>query len=181
MNNTPCCCVVDCFMLGVLVCMFLSAAGIVRNAYADPVMLTESPLWWLQPQTIVMVQARKDESTGRQFFIDHNSRKTTWVRPKAQPPSSMDIPAPNSVASGNEPADEAAAESSAAAEQVDALAAGSSTHQEEFGLFGLGLDEVCDQLLTSILRCLTLLHVLMQSLVIGRFEPHLAPFHAKQI
>ena len=90
-----------------------------------------------------LVQARKEEGTGRQFFIDHNTRKTTWVRPKAQPPSRMDIPPPSSAALGNVPADEAAPGSTAAEQQVDALPAGSSAQPEEFGLFGLGLDEVC--------------------------------------
>lgn len=37
-------------------------------------------------------QARRDEGTGRQFFIDHNSRKTTWVRPPSPAPSVPSAP-----------------------------------------------------------------------------------------
>ena len=98
------------------------------------------------------MQARRDEATGRQFFIDHNSRKTTWVRPKDQPPSSANTSAPSSTAAESEPADEGAAESGAAAEQQSDLAASSSSHQAEFGLFGLGLDEVWRRLKLRLLQ-----------------------------
>ncbi len=90
----------------------------------------------------VMMQARRDEATGRQFFIDHNTRKTTWVRPKAAPPSRSDSPAPSNAAADDEPTDEAAAEPDAIAEQQSDLAASSTSHKGQFGLFGLGLDEV---------------------------------------
>ncbi len=93
--------------------------------------------------TGIVVQARKDNSTGRQFYIDHNTRKTTWARPKSQPPPISDTPAPSSLATDQESAEEAnTGSSNAASEGEGPLTASSSSHRGEFGLFGLGLDEV---------------------------------------
>lgn len=98
------------------------------------------------------LQARRDEVSGREFFIDHNSRKTTWVRPALPVP----VPVPSaatpdsSTPSGVSPegssgdlaaAAEAASEAAADAEQGTPAAA-SKAGDLRFGLFGLGVDEV---------------------------------------
>lgn len=99
------------------------------------------------------MQARKDEMTGREFYIDHNSRKTTWVRPAAAAPE------PEPLASQGTPecitpvggspdgscqdlaAAAASAPSFAAAAEPDAAAV-SKAEEQRFGLFGLSVDEV---------------------------------------
>ena len=101
------------------------------------------------------LQARRDEVSGREFFIDHNSRKTTWVRPALPVPvpvpsaATPDSSTPSGVspegssgdlAAAAEAASEAAADA-AGAEQGTPAAAGKAGDLR-FGLFGLGVDEV---------------------------------------
>ncbi|BDA46239.1 probable phosphoinositide phosphatase SAC9 [Coccomyxa sp. Obi] len=102
-------------------------------------------------------EARRDEVTGREFFIDHNSRKTTWVRPALPlPPPSAATPDSNTpsgvspegssgdLAAAAEAASEAAAEAVAAEQGVPAAAGKAEDHR--FGLFGLSVDEVRSRL-----------------------------------
>lgn len=91
--------------------------------------------------------------TGREFFIDHNSRKTTWVRPAlpvTQPSAATpDSSTPSGVSpegSSGDLASAAEAASDAAAEAVvpeqGVAAAASKAEDHRFGLFGLDVDEV---------------------------------------
>ena len=114
------------------------------------------------------MQARKDEASGRQFYIDHNSRKTTWVRPKpphpAPPTTSTNAPAAGSAFGYQEPSEGVGAEPLVAAEGADISPASSSPHGE-FGLFGLGLDEVMHMLNPGIQGSS---HQISQSMPCGR-------------
>ena len=114
------------------------------------------------------VQARKDAASGRTFFIDHNTRATTWDRPPTptrgpSPPPHPDpgpsAPAPdaahaaerNGHAGGADDLQERAAPAEAGS-AVDPAAngeLGGAQAPPRWGLFGLGVDEVCPRLAPS--------------------------------
>ena len=107
------------------------------------------------------VQARKDAASGRTFFIDHNTRATTWDRPPT--PTRGPSPPPNPDPSPGAPAPDAAhavernghaggaGDLQERAVPADAGSAGDLAANGEpggaqalprWGLFGLGVDEV---------------------------------------
>lgn len=111
-------------------------------------------------------QARRDEATGRDFFIDHNTRRTTWERPpspmasaggttpeEATPVggspegSSGDLAARDAEATGNAAASAAAGDAAAEGPGVGGDLAereeyGGAQPRRGWGLFGLRVDEV---------------------------------------
>ena len=111
-------------------------------------------------------QARRDEATGRDFFIDHNTRRTTWERPpspmasaggttpeEATPVggspegSSGDLAARDAEATGNAAASAAAGDAAAEGAGVGGDLAereeyGGAQPRRGWGLFGLRVDEV---------------------------------------
>lgn len=101
---------------------------------------------------ICLLQARKDEVTGREFYIDHNTRKTTWVRPASPMPAPAASTPDSNTPVGGSPdgssADLASAADAASEAAMSAAHAASEpecagkTEDQRFGLFGLGVDEV---------------------------------------
>ena len=126
-----------------------------------------------KPLTKLRVQARKDAASGRTFFIDHNTRATTWDRPPTPTPKPCPSPPPgppspaaerNGAAGGAAPTDapsESPSEPLKEPSEGGRKAAGSSEEgldssreggeagaahapvQPKWGLFGLSVDEVC--------------------------------------
>lgn len=90
--------------------------------------------------------------TGRHFYIDHNTRKTTWVRPASPLPAPTARTPDSATPVGGSPdgsSDDLASAADAASEaavapanaEPDAEVAGKPEVQR-FGLFGLSVDEV---------------------------------------
>jgi hypothetical protein len=111
------------------------------------------------------LQARRDEATGREFYIDHNSRRTTWARPTA-----VHAPDPgkgggsasggSSTPAGVSP-DSSSTDLASAAETPGGASAGADgkdtavddVQDHRFGLFGLTVDQVCANLSLSCHCC----------------------------
>lgn len=114
------------------------------------------------------MQARKDAASGRTFFIDHNTRATTWDRPPT--PTRGPSPPPNPDPSPSAPAPDAAhaaerngyaggagdlqeraapAEAGSAVEPAANGEPGGAQAPPRWGLFGLGVDEVRPRLAPS--------------------------------
>ena len=109
----------------------------------------------------VCAQARKDAASGRTFFIDHNTRATTWDRPPT--PTRGPSPPPNPDPSPGAPAPDAAhaaernghaggagdlqergapAEAGSAGDPAANGESSGARAPPRWGLFGLGVDEV---------------------------------------
>ncbi|KAL3148494.1 hypothetical protein ABBQ38_013936 [Trebouxia sp. C0009 RCD-2024] len=119
-------------------------------------------------------EARTDESSGRTFYMDHNTKKTTWVRPeaKAEPPQTPSQPTssgrppqlPQSASEQTLPSGRRvdiklqtlgrgdAAGSDSEASDTDAPSISGSQHQQkaDWGLLGLGVDDVRVRLLPDV-------------------------------
>ena len=102
------------------------------------------------------MQERTDAS-GRKFYIDHNTKNTTWVRPDPPPAASMAVPAAEGAVSEQSSVQGGSPASSSLTDVTEALPASSAP--PEFGLFGLSLEEVITSLAHTILNsCRLILH-----------------------
>lgn len=122
-------------------------------------------------------EARLDESSGRTFYMDHNSKQTTWVRPASAGGGGQAAPPPQSSSRSSSP--QAAAQSHNSSEQASPSGRGSeirmqmlsrgdvsdseasdteaqaqrtSAQQQKvgWGLLGLGVDDVRVRLLPDV-------------------------------